>query len=362
MTSVLVDARELGGESSASGVGTFIRGLLEGLAARDDVDVRALATREIELPASVTPVPIRRLARTGGRRAVLEHEVLLPFDLLRDRAAVFHNPLFHPPWRVGRPWVQTLYDVIPLVYPDPNLDVLRRRWRRFAPRYRRADAIVAISRHAADEGIRHLGLDARRVEVAHLGVHPRFHPASEAGHDGEPYLLVVSEYSRRKGFADAFAVAARLADAGLPHRLKVVGRVPPHVAGELEQLVRSAPRPDRIDLLGFVPDLAAVYRHADLVLVPSRYEGFGLPALEAMASGAPVIAYDNSSLPEVVRDGGLLVPDGDVDALAAAARSVLTEASLRAELRERGPAHAAGFTWEATAAAYAAVYERVAAA
>jgi len=362
MTSVLVDARELGGESSASGVGTFIRGLLGGLATRPDIDVRALATRGLHLPEHVTPVSIRRVA-SGGRRAVLEHEVLLPFDLRRDRAAVFHNPLFHPPWHVGRPWVQTLYDVIPLVYPDPNLDVLRKRWRRFAPRYRRADAVVAISRHAADEGIHHLGLDAGRVEVVHLGVDPRFHPGTEEeGHAGEPYVLVVSEYSRRKGFDDAFAVIGELAEAGLPHRLKVVGRVPPHVAAELDQLVRSSARPDRIDLLGFVPDLAALYRGADLVLVPSRYEGFGLPALEAMASGAPLVAYDNSSLPEVVGEGGVLVADGDVAALAEAARSVLTEPAQRAELRERGPAQAAGFSWDATAARYAEIYRQVASA
>jgi glycosyltransferase involved in cell wall biosynthesis len=291
---------------------------------------------------------------------VLEHEVRLPFDLRRDRAEVFHNPLFHPPWRVDRPWVQTLYDVIPLVFDDPNLAVLRRRWRRFGPRYRKADVVAAISRHAADEGRRVLDLDPAKLEVVPLAVDERYRPGPPRDVDEPPYLLLVSEYSRRKGFADAFAVIGALADAGYPHRLRVAGRIPPQVAAELDALVQSADRPDRIDLLGFVPDLVALYQGADAVLVPSRYEGFGLPALEGMACGVPVVAYDNSSLPEVVGDGGWLVADGEIPALLHATRTVLDDPRLAAELRERAVARAATFSWAAVAEAYAALYDRAA--
>ena len=359
MTRVLFDARELSGDSSWSGVGTAIRGLLTSIAAEPGLQVRALATPEVELPAGVERGTLLRLARNGRRRSVVEHQLLLPIDLARFRADVFHNPHLHAPWRTGRPTVQTLYDVIPLVFPDPSQEVLRKRWLRYIPRYRRADAVAAISRHAADDGIRHLGLDPRRVEVVPLGIDPAFHPATERT-DGEPYVLVVSEYSLRKGFPDAIAVIADLAEAGFPHRLKVAGRIPAHNAHELHELVRRADRPDRIDLLGYVPDVTAVYRDADLVLVPSRYEGFGLPALEAMASGVPVIAYDNSSLPEVIGPGGMVVPDGDVAALAAAARALLGQPTLAAEQRERGLRRAADFSWANTAAAYADLYRGVA--
>jgi glycosyltransferase involved in cell wall biosynthesis len=124
--------------------------------------------------------------------------------------------------------------------------------------------------------------------------------------------------------------------------------------------VRAADRPDRIDVLGFVPDLVATYQGADVVLVPSRYEGFGLPALEGMASGVPVVAYDNSSLPEVVGDGGLLVADGDVDALVIAVRGLLDDERRADELREQGVARASTFSWDVVAEAYAALYDRAA--
>jgi glycosyltransferase involved in cell wall biosynthesis len=362
-TSVLVDARELTGESAWSGIGTTIRGLLGGLsaAANPDLEVRALVTPAVAMPDGIHPVTIRRLATNGRRRSIVEHQLRLPLDLVRHRADVFHNPTAHPPAWVPGPWVQTLFDVIPLVFPDPNLDVLRRRWQRLAPRYRRADVVAAISRHAADEGIRHLGLDPARVEVVHLGVDPAFAPGeARLAASDPPFVLLVSEYSRRKGFEDAFAVAGLLAERGLPHRLRVAGRIPPHVRSELDELVAASGAGDRIDLLGFVDDLPALYRDASLVLIPSRYEGFGLPALEAMASGTPVLAYDNTSLPEIVGSSEALVPDGDVAAMAKAAEVVLTNAGRAEELAAAGLERAAAFTWAATASAYADLYRHVA--
>ncbi len=359
-TSVLVDARELTGESGWSGIGVTIRGHLAGLAAAsaDGLDVRALVTGDVQVPAGIRAVPIQRFARHGRRRSILEHQLRLPLDLLRHRAAVFHNPTAHPPARGPMPWVQTLYDVIPLVVDDPHLADLRRRWQRLGPRYLRADAVAAISRHAADDGIRHLGLDPAKVEVVPLGVSPDFRPGPEEA-DLEPFVLLVSEYSRRKGFEDAFAVAGALADQGLPHRLHVAGRIPPHVQAELEGLVAASPRPDRIELLGFVEDLPRLYRAASLVLVPSRYEGFGLPALEAMASGVPVVTYDNTSLPEVVPTEAL-VPDRDVAAMAKLAELLLTQPSRRDDHVAAGLERARRFTWQATAQGYAELYRDVA--
>jgi glycosyltransferase involved in cell wall biosynthesis len=358
---VVLDAQPLSSVAAGSGIATYVRHLLAALAQRDDVRVIALCDPAVELPADVRRLALHRAAKRP-RAEVIEHAMRLPVDLWRGRPAgsVFHNPSFHAPRGVRAPWVQTLLDVIPLVFDAPDQAALRARWHRFGPRYRNADAIVAISQHAADEGVRLLGLDPGRVHVAHLGVDEHFRPAPSSGAEGRPYLLTVSEYSRRKGFAEAFAVLDALADAGYPHELKVAGRVHGWARQDLAALRAAARHPERIHLLDYVPDLVSLYQRADVFLMASRYEGFGLTALEAMACGVPVVAFDNSSITEVVGGGGVLVPDGDAVAMTRAVRRLLDNPLLAAEQKEAGLRHVGRFTWQRTAAVHAEVYSMVA--
>ena len=356
---MLADGRELTGMGRYSGLGTFTRRLLGALSRQGSVEVRALTTDPGAVPEGVEPVRMWRRF-DERRRSIYEHEALISLDVLRCRSDVVYSPVLNGVPFTGRPYVQTLHDVIPLVLPDPDLWQLRRWWTRWARAYRRADAVVAVSRYTADEGIRLLGLDASRIHVAHNGVSAEFSPRPSGEPDEPPYVLLVSEYSARKRYGDAFDVIGALAAAGYPHRLKVAGRVQHQFRDEVDELVRRAPRPDRIDMLGFVDDLPELYRGATAFLCCSSYEGFGLPVVEAMASGIPVVTYANSSLTEVVGEAGMLVPDGDVGAMIDATRVVLHDRSRWSELRAAGLARARAFSWDTCASVYADVFAGVA--
>jgi glycosyltransferase involved in cell wall biosynthesis len=356
MTRVLVDGRSLGGDGAFRGFGRYLGGVLGGLAGVEDLTITVLVTEPTLLPDGIEPVPVRR--RLSGRLAPFEHSLLLPRDIRAVPGDVFHSAGHDPPRRCHRPWVQTLYDVIPLVLDDPAYRGARRQWRARARRMRRASAFIAVSHHTAAEAVRVLELDPGRVHVAHLGVDAVFRTPDHRHHPDPPYLLFVAELGPNKGHAEAFDVIAGLADAGHPHRLKVAGRIASWVAPQIERLRARARRPDRIDLVGYVPDseLVSLYRGATALLVTSRAEGFGLPALEAMATGTPVVAFDNTATSEVVDGGGELVEDGDVGAAVKALDGLILDPRRWEEASGRGTARAAQFTWDRCAQMHAEVF------
>jgi glycosyltransferase involved in cell wall biosynthesis len=358
---VVIDAQSLSSDAAGSGIATYTQCLIAGLARRPDVEVVALSESTITLPPRAIRAPITRRVK-DPRTELMEHLVRLPIDLhrVRQKGDVFHNPVFHAPVGMRTPWVQTLHDVIPLATPSADAKFMTDRWKRFGPRYLKASAVIAISNHAAKEGIKYLGLDPAKVHVAHHGVDPIYVP-DPAGPSDPPYLLLVNEFSMRKGYGEAFAVFDALVDAGYRHRLVVVGKISDLNRDKFNKVLGGAVHRDKIDVLEFVPDLLPVYQGASMFLMTSHYEGFGLTPLEAMACGVPVVAFSNSSVTEVVEGGGQLVADGDVSAMITAVKKVLDSPAAAAEWRQQGLAHSRTFTWDASAALHAEVYRSVAA-
>jgi glycosyltransferase involved in cell wall biosynthesis len=222
--------------------------------------------------------------------------------------------------------------------------------------HREAAAVITASRFARDELI-DVGIDRERIHLAQHGVEIRApEPAEEMRARlhrlglVRPYVVAVGTVEPRKGL-DTLAEAMRAVRAAEPDvELAVVG--PP---GWLDVAGLDAPG---IRRLGTVDErtLDAIYRNALVCAVPSRYEGFGLPALEAMARGCPVVASNATSLPEVVGTAGTLVPVGDAEAWAHALLETVRDAGLREHMAALGRERAAGFTWRGSAHAHAAAF------
>lgn len=287
-------------------------------------------------------------------------------DLVHDPNGI--APFFGP--RAAARRIVTIHDAFAFVSPETHnrLDNWRYRWmlRRAA---NRADAILAVSTCSQRDLVRYLGLPADRIQVIPEGVDPKFRPVTDenerwrvfARHDiRPPYLLYVGGINARKNLARLLAAFAQVRQRHSGVML-VVGGQRQWQAGEVDSVVSRLGLADGVRFTGYLDDadLPALYSAAEAFVFPSLYEGFGLPPLEAMACGTPVITSNTSSLPEVVGDAALMVDPYDVEGLAAAMERALTDGAWRADLRRRGLEHASRYTWEFAAKEVLAVYKSV---
>jgi glycosyltransferase involved in cell wall biosynthesis len=356
--SVVIDMRPLQGPSAERGIGTYAAGLLQGLIS-EGFDRNLTLLLDADLPEP--PLPSAAFTLAGSRRryhgqlSAYEDAVALGSDLQRLRPDVYHAIDLRLPGRSPRPWVVTLHDLIPWAWGGPRMRGERFRFWLGKRLLKRADSVLAVSQATADDAARYANVDPKRVRVIHEAADSVFQPRTGAAArvrerwSLEPgYLLFVGALDARKdpaGLLRAWAAAkqtqakAPLVIAGAP------GRQAPSVMPGVKML-------GRVDNL----ELADLYTAAGCLVFPSRYEGFGLPCLEAMACGCPVAAYRNSSLPEVVDDAGELVADGDADALGKAAASLIAQPETA---RRAGLERAKAFSWRKTARLTIAAYESV---
>jgi glycosyltransferase involved in cell wall biosynthesis len=377
---VTVDARPLDIEYlRAQGIGRYAHGLLGPLAdlarERDGHLEMLRAGSAAASPFGAGPgqgAGVRRLRRPPfpARYADVLEQVAMPVDLRRIRPAVHHSlSLYRAPVFPGVPHVMTMHDVVPLMWPERYLrtGTLHKMLYRAATR---ADLLLAVSEAARSDILAHLPVDPLRVQVVPEAADERFAPArpdavlGRLGIAGR-YLVWVGGLATHDPRKDLEGLIAGFAQwqrqSGREETLVLAGGIGP--AGE--ELRRQAlATGGRVLFPGFVPDedLPALYSGARALVTASRYEGFGLPALEAISCGTPVVAYDVGAVPEVAGGGALCVPDGDLPALMEAAGRVCDDDELHARLRAEGLGHAARYSWRRSAELTWDAYERVAAA
>ncbi len=368
MIRYLIDGRALQDRSSVRGIGTYVRGLLAGFAELGVIsDVGLLTAGGLPIPAearrlgcaiapATVPVVLRRLQP-------LLDPWLVGVAVRRVRPQLHHAVEYAQPLRSPVPVVVTVHDLIPFVMPS-DYPWMRRERLLALRQLRHADAVIADSRSTAHDLERLAGVDPARITVVHLAVSDR--PPIDAGrleevrhrlHLPERFVLAVGTFDPRKRLDALVAVVAEVRrhhDVGL-----VIAGAQGAYGPAVSAAVAAAGIGGATRITGFVDpsDLAALYRMASCLVYTSAYEGFGLPPLEAMASGTPVALFHNSSLPEVVGDAALLVPDGDVPAMVAAITALLGDPAQGADLARAGSERAARFTWRRTAEETLAVYE-----
>ncbi|MFB0545344.1 MAG: glycosyltransferase family 4 protein, partial [Anaerolineae bacterium] len=276
-------------------------------------------------------------------------------------------------WRARA--IVTVHDLSFMRTPQCAEPSLRAYLNKVVPRsIQRADLILADSHSTKRDIIELLGMDARKIQVVPAGVGERFHPIDDEAtlekvrrryHLEEPFILSVSTLEPRKNFTGLIEAYAQLIERGsqiqrIPHKLVIAG-AKGWLYEEIFATVERLGLAGRVIFPGFVAeeDLPALYNLAALLAFPSLYEGFGLPPLEAMACGTPVVTSNSSSLPEIVGGVGIMIEATDTEGLVEAMRRALQDGELRRSMIEKGLEQAKKFSWRKAAEKLLGAYRRM---
>jgi glycosyltransferase involved in cell wall biosynthesis len=360
---VAIDAHVVG--ERESGNETYVVNLLRALANDPAGDTYQVLTPHpdrlraiLALPPSATIVPVWPAA------SVLRVPVGIPAAVRQYKSEVLHVTYVAPP-AVGCPTVVSVHDLSYLAYPRSVSPRTRVMLSLLVPRsVRRAARVIAISAFTRQDLVTRYGIAEEKISVIHLAAGPAFHVLEDARKQRlpegvtEPFVLAVGNLEPRKNLArlvEAFGALA--AEPAVSAKLVLVGKAKGQ-APALARLVEQYGLRDRVVFTGYLEEdeLVLLYNRAALFVYPSLYEGFGLPPLEAMACGCPVVASNVTAMPEVLGDAALLVDPLSAPALARAIKAVLSQETRARALRARGLRQAARYSWTKTAEQTRAVY------
>ena len=289
----------------------------------------------------------------------------------RKDCDLYHEPGFLP-FRFDGPTVITIHDLSPLRFPEAHPALRVQEFREQLPKaIARAASIIVDAESVREEIIETFGVPADRVQAIHLGVAPNYHPrtAEETAVARQSYQIEHGQYVLAVGTLEPRKNLMQAIDAyaGLPEAIRrttplVIAGMRGWLVSELETRLRQLEARGEVRWLGFVPNeaLPSLYSGATMLVYPSIYEGFGLPVLEAMASGIPVVTSNRSSLPEVAGNVGVLVDPEDTEGLRSAMEKLIEDKQEARRLGQLGIVRAGQFTWKDCAKKTIAIYQKAA--
>ena len=373
---IVIDARRL----RDFGIGTYIRSLVHALATIDTENRYTLVSDagDIRILAGL-PENFHTAVYSRDDHHYLDH-VTFPIFLKRMSPDIVHIPLARVPLLMIRPYVVTIHDLANLFF-EQEASKIRMQLRRFRFRrgLERAERVIAVSDATKRDCQSMLGIPPERIVRVYNAPDPGFLDGGEDSNGEErqrileryqiehPFLLYAGNIRRHKNvprLVEAFAVLREQLSSHPEYnglRLVIIGDTISQYPAVRQAVIRSKME-HVVRFLGFVPfeTLRCFYQSAAAFVFPSRYEGFGLPPLEAMACGTPVVTSNVSSLPEVVGDAAVLVNPENVFDIARGLRDVLLDQQLRESLIEKGRAQAGRFSWERTARQVLDIYRQAA--
>jgi glycosyltransferase involved in cell wall biosynthesis len=366
---VAIDARKL----HDFGIGTYTRNLLRHLARIDHDNEYVLLCNQPDLGIGAQLGTNFRTVLESSPNYSIREQIHVPWVLHRERPDVFHAPHHVMPLAVRCRSLVTIHDCIHLMFPQylPNRAAYVYAKAAMRGAARRAHRILTVSEASKRDIIRLLNVPPEKIVVVYNSIDERFRvtPSEEATamvreryQLDHRFMLYVGNIKPHKNLVRVVEALDRLRKRGFDDlTLLIIG----DEISKLPALRRAVHRHKlhkHVRFLGYLPDdtLAILYRLAAVFVFPSLYEGFGLPPLEAMACGLPVVTSNVSSLPEVTGDAAVLVDPYDVQSIADGIAKVLSDPALREDLRVKGIARARAFSWERSVARTREIYQEVA--
>jgi glycosyltransferase involved in cell wall biosynthesis len=350
-----------------SGVGTYIQNLLT-IFDRSNEDILIYSLINSSDPEILNKNSKVRITKTNHHISIysLREQIILPYYCKKLKPDLVHYPNFNLSFYSPSPFVVTIHDLIYYLYPEACPNKLGHLYAKTMLRRaaRKSKLVITDSFFSKNDIVKHLGIPEEKVCVVYIGVNQKYHPIENPKRFlrkynlPENYILYVGNHEVRKnivGLLRAYSISKCRND----YFLVIGGKKDPR-RGEIYEAIKKLSLENRVIFTDYIleEDLPAIYTAAKLFVFPSFYEGFGLPPLEAMACGTPVVCSNATSLPESVGKAAITVEPSDISGLARAMDEVLSNQVLQKELIREGIEQAKKFSWENTAKKTIEVYRK----